>query len=265
MPPLCRVLAGTLPPYRQNLRSCGARSTRHLEPGHVVLHSGYMRRFDPDDFVRSCIDALGHGDPVSSIRTAVGRAVSDPAALDATFPLPLQPGTRGALYRSPELLVTRLFFPPGFSTGLHDHTVAAVIGVWAGHEDNHMFEHMFERSPVALRPVGTHRVTVGEVLVLDPDAVHDVHAPEATHSAALHVYLGDIDALERSSWSAALEQHRFDPTDRLRLWAQMCVASGLMAEDPTMNGPLQTSGVASGPSDATTVEPVTRTATIGTR
>ena len=134
---------------------------------------------------------------MSAVRDVVLRAVSEPGALERAFPVPLaDDDDDGVLYREADLLVAHVIFPQQFSTGIHEHAVPAVIGVWAGHENN----HLFERSDRGLRPLGVQRVTVGEVLTLSADAIHDVHSPEASHSGALHVYLGDITAIERSRW-----------------------------------------------------------------
>ena len=159
-----------------------------------------MRRFDPDRFVEACISASEDSDPLSAVRDVVLRAVSEPGALDTAFPVPLADDEDdGVLYRAADLLVASAIFPPRFCTGIHEHRVPAVIGVWAGHENN----HLFERSHRGLRSLGVQRVDVGEALTLSADAIHDVHTAETSHSAALHVYLGDITAIPRSYWDDA--------------------------------------------------------------
>ena len=156
-----------------------------------------MRRFDPARFVEACISSSADGDPLSAVREVVLRAVSDPVALESAFPEPLaDDDDDGVLFRSADLLIAHVSFPPRFSTGIHEHKVPAVIGVWAGHENN----HLFARSDRGLRSLGVQRVAVSEVLTMSADAIHDVHSPELSHSSALHVYLGDITAIERSRW-----------------------------------------------------------------
>jgi predicted metal-dependent enzyme (double-stranded beta helix superfamily) len=73
-------------------------------------------------------------------------------------------------------------------------------------------------------------VTTGEVLMLRADAIHDVHTPDTTHSAALHVYLGDITATQRSRWDDADSQPLpFDGEEHERLWMEAALVTGLVA------------------------------------
>ena len=186
-----------------------------------------MRRFDPDLFVESCISAAADPDPLAAVRDIVLRAVREPDALQTAFPVPLlEDDNHGVLYRAANLLVAYPFFPRQFTTGIHNHTVPAVIGVWSGYEDN----HLFERSGRGLQPLGVQRIIAGEVLVLGADAIHDVHTPDTTHSAALHVYLGDITATQRSHWDdTESDPVPFDGEAHERLWMEAALATGLVA------------------------------------
>jgi len=184
--------------------------------------------FDRDGFIESCVDALSDTAPIESIRELVLRAICEPTALDETFPVPVDPDDDGVLYQAPELFIASAMFPRSFRTGIHDHGVAAVIGLWAGHEDN----YLFRRSPDGLQPSGVARVNAGETLLLSADAIHDVHSPATTWSAALHVYLGDIAALERHAWTdAASQPSRFDGAALEQRWADAAAASGLIRPD----------------------------------
>jgi predicted metal-dependent enzyme (double-stranded beta helix superfamily) len=101
-------------------------------------------------------------------------------------------------------------FPPGFVTGIHDHSAPAVIGVWARHEDNWLYRHAGER----IEALDPRRVETGSVLLLGESAIHDVHAPGDGWSGALHVYLGDILNADRSSWpDPGAPAHPFDGAD----------------------------------------------------
>src|SRR5579862_7962499 len=97
--------------------------------------SRYLARvtgFDAEAFVASCLEASRTGDAVSALRLQVERAIADPAALANRFPVPVDPDDDGILHRSADLLITCAIFPRGFATGIHDHSVPAVIGLWAG-------------------------------------------------------------------------------------------------------------------------------------
>jgi predicted metal-dependent enzyme (double-stranded beta helix superfamily) len=186
-----------------------------------------MQRFDTDRFVESCISAAAGPDRVSAVREVVLDAVRESGGLETAFPVPIPDGDDdGVLYQSADLLVACPIFPRQFKTGIHDHTVPAVIGVWSGYEDN----HLYERVGHGLRALRVERTTAGNVLVLGTDAIHDVHAPDTTHSAALHVYLGDITATERRFWiDTESDPMPFDGEEHERRWMEAALATGLVA------------------------------------
>jgi predicted metal-dependent enzyme (double-stranded beta helix superfamily) len=193
-----------------------------------------MTRFDADRFVDACLTAAADADPMYAVREVVLQAISDPDALETAFPLPIvDPDDDGVLFRSTDLLVACPIFPRQFSTGIHNHQVPAVIGVWSGYEDN----HLFEQGDVGLRSLGVTRVNAGEVLVLDADAIHDVSTPDTTHSAALHVYLGDITSFQRSLWDdPAGDPLPYDGEEQERRWTEAALATGLFvrpSDQPT--------------------------------
>lgn len=187
---------------------------------------GHVGAFDRDEFVAACVAALGEADRLGGLREVMARAVSDPASIAATVPVPVDPDDDGIIHRSPELFVTYAVFPRGFCTGIHDHRMPAVIGAWSGYEDN----RLFRRAGGGLEPVGATRVEAGEVLVLDADAIHDVHAPASAWTGALHVYLGDLTAVPRSEWAGIdVPEAPLDVAAMERRWSEAAVATGLVA------------------------------------
>jgi predicted metal-dependent enzyme (double-stranded beta helix superfamily) len=179
-----------------------------------------------DRFVADCLDAAATEDQVPALRELMERAVSKPQALRDRFPVPVDPDDDGILHRSSGLFVSSGIFPRGFETGLHDHSVPAVIGVWARHEDN----LLYRRTKDGLEAEERLRVESGSVLVLDADTVHDVHAPVDGWSGALHVYLGDILAADRSSWADPAEPPiPFDGAALGRRWSTAAASTGLTA------------------------------------
>lgn len=153
--------------------------------------------FDGEAFANECVAMLDESDPAAAIAEVVARRVHAPSALEAVFQVPVDPDDDGILYQSPDILVAYAMFPAGFKTGLHDHTVPAVIGVWAGYEDNHLYARRGE----GLEKADVARLHPGEVLVLDQDAVHDVHTSTGAWSGAFHVYLGDLLNADRHEWA----------------------------------------------------------------
>jgi predicted metal-dependent enzyme (double-stranded beta helix superfamily) len=192
-----------------------------------------MTLLDTDEFVASCVEASKAADPVSALRIQVERAIADTVAVERRFPVPLDPDDDGILHRSTDLLITCAIFPRGFATGIHDHSVPAIIGLWAGSEEN----RLFRRTPTGIEMTGSQRVRSGEVIVLEADAIHDVRVSTAGWSGGLHVYLGDILEVERSEWiDEASTATRFDPEDQERRWTVAAESTGLVAQ-PSASAP----------------------------
>jgi predicted metal-dependent enzyme (double-stranded beta helix superfamily) len=189
-----------------------------------------------DRLIERCVDALEDSDPLGVVADLVAATVADPQRLASTVVPPLDPADDGVVYRSDDLLIVNVVFPGGFATGIHDHRVPAVIGAWAGHEDN----LLYRRRPSGLEYVGGRRLEPGEVLTLAEDAVHDVHAPAASWCGALHVYLGDLGVQARSEWPSIDGLERAcDAEDMERRWLEAAIATDLVTSeaDDVADGP----------------------------
>jgi predicted metal-dependent enzyme (double-stranded beta helix superfamily) len=87
---------------------------------------------------------------------------------------------------------------PGFVSPPHDHRTWAVIGVYDGQEDN-VFYRLLPGSR-SIEQSGSRNLTQGEVLTLEPDAIHRIANPLSSKLIARHVYGDNIFAIERSAW-----------------------------------------------------------------
>jgi predicted metal-dependent enzyme (double-stranded beta helix superfamily) len=189
-----------------------------------------MATFDPDGFVEACLDALGDSSPLDAVEAVVRETVADPSSFGEAMRLPLDPEDDGVLFRGPGVMIVLAVFPAGFATGLHDHRMPAVIGTWAGYEDN----LLYRRTPAGLEHRGTRRLEPRDVLVLGADDIHDVHSPTSTWTAGLHVYLGDLSAASRSSWTTPdSPEMPLDGDEMEQRWLQRATATGLVEPTPT--------------------------------
>jgi predicted metal-dependent enzyme (double-stranded beta helix superfamily) len=152
------------------------------------------RRFDVEQFVADCLEAAPDQTAVADV---VERAVSDPDSIEAVLTRKLRVADFGILHYSEQLTIQHVVFPPAHRTGIHDHLTWAVIGAWCAYEDN----HLYRREEKGLVEVAVRRCEPGEVVTLAADAIHEVHAPPTTASAALHVYGGPLFDQARHSWS----------------------------------------------------------------
>ena len=92
--------------------------------------------FDPDRFVADCRAALAEDrTDQRALREIVARAIANPADIVRAFGEP----RRAAVHRlhvGADITVLHFAWPPGIATRPHDHRTWAVIGVYAGAEDN---------------------------------------------------------------------------------------------------------------------------------
>ena len=101
------------------------------------------------------------------------------------------------LYRSPELTVLNVVWPPLMKLFPHDHRMWAAIGIYRGREDN----AFYRRRGDALVPSGGRELMERAVLLLGDDAIHSVHNPAgSSYTGAIHVYGGDFVGTPRSQW-----------------------------------------------------------------
>jgi predicted metal-dependent enzyme (double-stranded beta helix superfamily) len=161
--------------------------------------------FDTDAFIADLVDASRESDPRRAVREVLDRTMSEPGPIADALPAP-----RGGLERlhvSPELTVLKAAWPPGFGVPPHDHRMWAVIGVYAGREDN----SFFRRTDAGVVSSGGKALATGDVLTLGVDAVHAVVNPLRSVTAAIHVYGGDFFTQPRSQFDPeTLEESAYD-------------------------------------------------------
>jgi predicted metal-dependent enzyme (double-stranded beta helix superfamily) len=147
-----------------------------------------------DALVTACLEALRESDSPGAVREVLARFVADRAPIgDADDPtVGLQ-----ILYRSSDLTVLNVVWPPLMTLFPHDHRMWAAIGIYRGREDN----AFYRRSGSSLVPSGTKELADGAVLTLGADVIHSVHNPaQHSYTGAIHVYGGDFVGTPRSQW-----------------------------------------------------------------
>jgi predicted metal-dependent enzyme (double-stranded beta helix superfamily) len=119
--------------------------------------------------------------------------------------------------------VVAFVWGPGQGTPIHDHRTWGLVGVLRGSERS----ERFERTPDGtLKPVGVAEVLhEGEVEAVSPTIgdIHRVSNAETRHpSISIHVYGGNIGAIERATYAADGSPKRFVSgyanTDVPNLW-----------------------------------------------
>ena len=161
--------------------------------------------FDVDELVAGCQASLAEDQPMLAVRDLLRRELERPSAVGDV----LQPRLGGItlLHRAPDLTVLHAVWAPGMALFPHDHRMWAVIGIYAGQEDN----AFWRRAGTGLVGSGGKEVAEGEVVVLGDDVIHSVTNPLTRLTAAIHIYGGDFVEQERSAWGPGpVEERPYD-------------------------------------------------------
>lgn len=150
------------------------------------------------ELVARLATGIGSDDPMAHTRSVLEELCSD---LDAVAEaLDYIPGTGGnarqVFYRSPDLSLLKVRFPPGRRTPPHDHGTWTTILVFSGAEKN----TLYRADGNGLRRVSEVVLERGSILPMRANAVHVAECVGDAPAVGLHVYGGDILGLARRMW-----------------------------------------------------------------
>jgi len=144
------------------------------------------------------------------VREVAARAVSDPGAVLAGLGEPKQGGLH-VLHSSPTLTILNVVWAPKMTIMPHNHNMWAVIGVYAGAEDNIFWRRLPEGPAGHVEAAGAKSLRARDCTVLGKDIIHSVTNPLGRLTGAIHIYGGDFLAQERSEWEPeTLEERPYD-------------------------------------------------------
>ena len=164
-------------------------------------------QFDLYRFIGECQDALAADRPLKAMREVVARTVSEPASILSALGEPRRAQIQ-KLYCAPELTILNLVWAPGMSFMPHNHQMWAIIGIYAGCEDNVFWRRITDDAGGRVEPAAAKRLVVKDAEPLGRDIIHSVTNPMASFTGAIHVYGGDFFAAARSEWDAETKLER---------------------------------------------------------
>jgi len=156
--------------------------------------------FDRERFVADCRSCLSDSDPQAAMREVLAREVSDPADVLGALGEPKEAGF-DVLLRSDQLTIFAAKWAPRMNLPPHNHLMWALIGIYAGREDN-IFWKRSAHGGRGLTAGGARALFEGDVAELPADVIHSVTNPLSRFAGGLHLYGGDFFATERSQWNA---------------------------------------------------------------
>jgi predicted metal-dependent enzyme (double-stranded beta helix superfamily) len=175
--------------------------------------------FDLERFIADCATAAAASDP-RALREVVTRAVADPEALIHRLGEPRRAGVQ-RLHHAPDLTILNLAWGPGMTLMPHDHRMAAVIGLYTGREDNIFWRRIETEDGPRIEAAGARSLGSRDCMPLGRDIIHSVTNPLGKLTGAIHVYLGDFFAAERSEWEPeSLVEQRYDVAKNMGLFEE---------------------------------------------
>ena len=179
-----------------------------IGPDPLVTLSSATMKTPPvlEQFVAACQAAVASGSDVPQKVAGLLRSlVSEPTSLAATVPaftddeIETTPhgyrlGGEAVIHQAAELTIMVLDTLPGVVQPAHDHAMIAFIGVFAGCEQ----QRFWTRTNNGVEVTTGRLLEAGEVIALGDRAIHAISSPEGQSARAVHVYLGDINNVERS-------------------------------------------------------------------
>ena len=154
--------------------------------------------FDLDRFIADCGAALREHSPQKAVRDVMARALSD-GGLREALGEPRRAQIQN-LHHAPDLTILNVVWAPEMTIMPHDHRMWAVIGIYAGREDNIFWRRVMDEAGGRIEAAGARALGEGDCWPLGPDIIHSVTNPIPRFTGALHVYGGDFFARERSEW-----------------------------------------------------------------
>lgn len=151
--------------------------------------------FDRDRFVEECVAANRESEPVAAVREVLARAVSNHRTVLAGLGEPTM-AALDVLFASPSLTIFSAHWTPQMNLLPHNHLMWALIGIYAGREDN----ILWRRKADGIEAAGANCLFEGDVATLSEDAIHSVTNPLLRFTGGIHIYGGDFFHAARSQW-----------------------------------------------------------------
>jgi predicted metal-dependent enzyme (double-stranded beta helix superfamily) len=164
------------------------------------------RTFELDRFIADVKQARTESDSQAAVQELVARAVSEPASVLRELGEPTEGGIT-VLYKDDTVTISKVVWTPLMVLVPHNHLMWAVIGIYTGREDN----ILWKPSGPTIEAATAASLSPKEVLPLPDTVIHSVTNPINKLTGAIHVYGGDLTAVQRSQWDAeTLREKPFD-------------------------------------------------------
>ena len=149
--------------------------------------------FDLETLLKRLKIAAVESDAVKAVHAILEDTVADPALVIAG--MPDFEDNDVILFEDDTVSIWHSRFLPGITVPAHDHQMSATIGIYRGSERNDLFEN----DPLGgIRKSSEVVLVAGDVFSIGPSAIHTVSCISDEPCCGIHVYLGNLTAVDRS-------------------------------------------------------------------
>jgi predicted metal-dependent enzyme (double-stranded beta helix superfamily) len=177
-----------------------------------ILDTPAIRHFI--DQVRALLSRQPVRAALEQLRPLFTALLADPEWLPAVFRQPATTGGMGGgianwlLYRAENggLSLFSLVVPPGTATPIHDHLAWGLVGLYAGEQDEEVFQHPPGQEATGKLPlelVAQNHLRPGDLYVLLPPEgdIHRVRTTSAEPSVSIHLLGNDTGCIWRHTYT----------------------------------------------------------------
>lgn len=164
-----------------------------------------------DNFISDCRAALTEATPALAIKEILASAVANPSEVEAALGTPSQANIT-PLHHDRDLTILNIVWTPGMAAYPHDHRMWALIGLYAGREDN----TFYRRSARGLQAAGGQQLDIRDTALFGESIIHSVVNPLRVFTGAIHIYGGDFFGTPRSDWDPETLRERPYNVERAR-------------------------------------------------
>lgn len=180
-----------------------------MTPDEYIVEHPRMRQFVEQ--VRATVATAPPAEALEQLRPVFAALLADQTWLPAEFQQPITESGMGGgiatwlLFRSSagDLSLSSLVVPPGAATPIHDHLAWGMVGLYAGEQDEEVFQHhAATEAHSRLELTEQNHLVPGDFYVLlPPDGdIHRVLTTSDVPSISIHLLGNDVGCTTRHTY-----------------------------------------------------------------
>lgn len=151
--------------------------------------------FDKTRFINECKELIKFENAHKEIHGALKTQLKHTSKIIEGLGAPKVAGVE-LLYCADDLTIINFVMTPGMHLHAHNHNMWAIIGIYAGVEEN----IFYTRENGSITEKNSKEISVGNTIILGENVIHSVKNPTNDFTAGIHIYGGNFIERERSQW-----------------------------------------------------------------